>query len=291
MTTEGLFARPRRAPAAGTTGGAGAASGAEAAAPAAAPPGAQPHRGFVLLDRFRDFHIVLTREKRQILTGSAAASATAAPAGAAASDAAPAGPWQVLLSLLQAQARAAARVEAAASYAEAQYLMAAFADEIFLDLVWPGRAAWAANPLEHELFGSDDGRDVVFERIDALLARGVAADPDLARTYLLALALGFRGRYRVAEERSHLDAYRERLVEALYQHGLEPEPAAAPGLLFPDAYLATRGQGERRKLPWVRFWTAALLSALVLYAIFSYRVWDSATAPLAAAVAKVLAIP
>lgn len=279
--TQRLFATPRRTP-----------------PPAVStPPGAaQPHPLFVLLDRFRDFHFALTREQRQVRTGSAAASAAAPPAGAAATGAAPAGPWQVLLSLLQAQAKAAAKAEAAASYAEAQYLMAVFADEVFLDLVWPGRAAWAANPLERELFGTDDGRNAVFERIDALLAGGALADRDLARTYLLALALGFRGRYRGAEERSHLDAYRERLVEALYQHGLEParpagDAAATPALLFPDAYLATRSQGERQKLPAVRFWTAALLSALVLYCIFSYGVWDRATAPLAASVARILASP
>jgi type VI secretion system protein ImpK len=277
---KGLFASTRRTP-----------------APTAAPAAAQPHPQFVLLERCRDFYAALMREKRQLLTGSAAASAaasaTAAGAGAASPGTVPAGPWQVLLSLLQAQARDAAKAEAGASYAEAQYVMAASADEVFLDLVWPGRSAWAANPLEHELFGTTDSRDAVFERLDALLARGVATDPDLARTYLLALALGWRGRYRGGEERSHLDAYRERLVEDLYRHGLVPAAAApdaaVPGSLFPDAYLATRSQGERRKLPAVRLWTAALLSALLLYGIYSYRVWDRATAPLAAAVSRILA--
>jgi type VI secretion system protein ImpK len=130
----------------------------------------------------------------------------------------------------------------------------------------------------------------VFVHLDALLDRGVTSDPDLARTYLLALALGFRGRYRGGEERSHLDAYRARLVEELREHGLAP-PDTAAIQLFPDAYLATRSQGERSKLPAVRIWTAALLSALVLYGIVSYRVWDRATAPLATAVGRILASP
>ena len=239
---------------------------------------AQPHPGLCLLNSFTNFFTAMTQARRQIVSGSAeASSGTGMDAR------------QSLLTLLQAQAEAARKVEAADSYAEVQYLSAAFSDEMFLDLVWPGRAAWAAVPLEQALFGSHRGKDGVFESLDRLLGRGVDTDLDLARTYLLALALGFRGRYRGGEEATHLATYREQLYRGIY--GTAPGTLPGTGRLFPEAYLSTSSQGSPRKLPALRAWLALFLSGLVLYGIYSYADWEGATAGIRDAVARVLSLP
>jgi type VI secretion system protein ImpK len=238
----------------------------------------QPHPGFCLLDAFTVFFTAMSQARRQLLSGSAEASSGSG-----------ADVRQQLLTLLKAQGEAARKAEAAESYAEVQYLSAVFADEVFLDLVWPGRAAWAAEPLEQTLFGTHSGKDEVFEHLDALLARGVGTDLDLAKTYLLALSLGFRGRYRGGEEASHLTAYREQLYRGIY--GTAPGTLPGSGRLFPEAYLSTASQGARRKLPALRGWVALFLSALVLYGIYSYALWERATAEISDAVARVLSLP
>src|SRR5262245_61847334 len=59
-------------------------------------------------------------------------------------------------------------------YRQAQYVMIAVADEVFVKLPWSGAAHWRTNLLETEQFGTRCAGQAVFDRIDALLER---ADP------------------------------------------------------------------------------------------------------------------
>jgi len=62
-----------------------------------------------------------------------------------------------LLSLLEEQALEAGRrggEYGVRFYREAQYIMAALADEIFLNMDWEEREAWKSNLLEFKLFGT-----------------------------------------------------------------------------------------------------------------------------------------
>lgn len=240
-------------------------------------PGAIPTpTNFCLVDQFSDFWDEVVRQKRRITSGTSGSAESPSP-------------YETLLGILQQQAQAAQRAESSQRYSEAQYVMAVFADEVFLGMVWPGRASWAADPLEQELFGTQDGRDAFFDRLDALLARGVRTDPDLAKVYLFALSLGFRGRYRSSEETVHLDAYREELYRALY--GTNPGTLPGAGRLYPDAYLSTRSQGEPQRLPQVRGWIVAFLVTLLAFGVASHVLWWKATAEVRSEVEKILALP
>ena len=234
--------------------------------------------GFSLVDRFSEFYDEVIRQKRRITSGKNAPGDTAAASTSS--------PWQTLLDLLREQAKAAEKAESGARYAPGQYLMATFADEVFLGFLWPGRQAWSDNPLEKELFGTQDGATEVFDRIDAL---DVKADLDLAKTYLLDLGLGFRGRYRSAEETAHLDAYRRRLYREIY--GVEPGTLPGAGRLFPEAYLSTRSRGALAKLPKVRGWVLLFLTVLLGTGILAHVYWRQATAGLRTAVERVLLLP
>lgn len=231
---------------------------------------------FGLVDHFSDFWDEVVRQKRRVTSGTSGSSGAPSP-------------YDTLLGILNQQAQAAKQAESSQRYSQAQYVMAVFADEVFLGMVWPGRASWAANPLEKQLFGTENGKDEVFDRIDALLARGARTDPDLAKVYLFALGLGFRGQYRGSEETTHLDDYRAELYRAIYGTGPGTLPGA--GRLFPEAYMATRSQGEPQRLPRVRGWVVAFLVTLLAFGVASQVAWRQATAEVRSQVQKILALP
>lgn len=107
---------------------------------------------------------------------------------------------------------------------EARYLMAAFADEVLIATPWAHRERWIDFLLEERLFGTRDAGDTVVARIDELL---LARDPDripLARPYLYALALGFRGRFGGSEEDLR-ELGRRRTALFKLANSRDPDPA------------------------------------------------------------------
>src|SRR5580658_64213 len=145
--------------------------------------------GFYLLIQFREFYREVARLKRmvayaapvssaeELIFTSAAATAIGTRGSIATlpapgpSEASPAvtGVWQQLVSLLERQSLEAGQGGAFAYevYREAQYVMAALADEIFLHLDWEGRSRWTL--LESELFHSHAAGEVFFQRVEDLL--------------------------------------------------------------------------------------------------------------------------
>src|SRR5580698_3737775 len=97
---------------------------------------------------------------------------------------------------------------------ELVYLMAAFADETFVCMVdWPGKVYWSEHLMELRLFHSQIAGDDVFRRIDRILtAQDYGAD-ELSAIYLMALALGFRGKY--LRDPAAVDSYRRKLFDRL----------------------------------------------------------------------------
>lgn len=232
----------------------------------------------LLLDQFGEFYRRIIGLKRQLdpfvvpEPGDAAAGAPPEPAAIAAE----------LRAHLESRALAVARRGgqlAARSQAEAQYVMAGLADEIFLHLVeWPGREAWRHHLLEAQLFGTHVAGDRIFQNIDALLEGNDPAQAELAVLYLLALSLGFRGRYRDRDDGGSLDDYRARLFALVFRRpcGL----ARLPGPLSAEPYAYTLEQGRGGRLRslrrWLLYW-AGLAAALV---VASFIVWEAATGDL-----------
>lgn len=240
------------------------------------PPGSvAPPPEYPLVPPFSDFYLTMAEERRRILGGR--------------SDDGRPSARSTLLDLLNRQAAAAEAAGAGGVYRQAEYVMAAFADETFRELHWPGRAEWIEQGLEQELFGSNDGRDEVYRRIDELLARPEAADLELARVDLAVLSLGFRGRYRGPEETSHIDAYRRDLFSVAY--GTAPAPLPADTVLFPQAYEGIASRGRTLLLPALR--TAAALCALAAagYLVAAHVVWRLAVDEVAELVGRILALP
>lgn len=163
-------------------------------------------------------------------------------------------------------------------YKDAQYVMAVLADEIFIVLDWPGRESWKSDLLETRLFGSYNAGDQFFQRLDGLLAQGERAQPELALVYLMALGLGFKGRYRGLAQASKLEEYRRRLYEYVYRK--RPDLTDPGRVLSPQAYRHTLADATPRLLPNPARWLWLLGFAFAVFLVVSHIVWTSYTADL-----------
>lgn len=163
-------------------------------------------------------------------------------------------------------------------YREAQYVMAVLADEMFLRMDWAGRAQWNRDLLETRLFGSYNAGDEFFRRLDRLLKDGERAQAELAAVYLLALAFGFKGRYRGSTHAARLADYRRRLYRDIYHR--DPGLLAETTDLCPDAYAHTAAEAEPRLLPAPTRWFWVLGAVIVAYIALGHWLWDNTVEPL-----------
>lgn len=162
-------------------------------------------------------------------------------------------------------------------YREAQYLMAALADEVLLHrLDWDGRDLWTDHLLENALFGTQVAGEKVFDRLEVILGEGGRIHPDLASIYLATLSLGFRGRlWRPADARE-LRGYRQGLARAIARY--DPDLTRhEKGHLFPGAYAATLTEGRAVRLPHVRPWLMALAGLVIAFLMVTHVVWQMRT--------------
>ncbi|MCB1037238.1 MAG: DotU family type IV/VI secretion system protein [Acidobacteria bacterium] len=203
---------------------------------------------------------------------------------------APSAVWQSLLTLLERQALAA-RLSggdfAAEIYRQAQFVMAALGDEIFIHTAWPGKEAWKERLLEAELFGTHRAGERIFEQIDELLVRRDPIYLDLAQLYLYALALGFEGRYRDQEGGKYsLASYRRRLFNFI--SGRDPELDSKPEKLFPQTYAHTLDQAVMKRLPYLRPWLYGFAAMLLLWILIAHPVWRGLISDMEPAIRSIL---
>lgn len=174
------------------------------------------------------------------------------------------------------QAESAGGAFAAHQFSDAQYVMAAVADEIFLHFVnWDGKRFWKDNLLESRLFGTFVAGERLFRKIEALLKRRDPADWELGAVYLMALALGFRGRYRGVDDKGTVARLQSELYTFVFGHRPETIDHTTP--LFDAAYAPPLSQPADRRLPYLRKWIIAITAIVVLFLIVQHALWFSAT--------------
>lgn len=161
-------------------------------------------------------------------------------------------------------------------YAEAQFIMVSLADEVFLNLDWPGKRYWEFNLLEQRLYNTHSAGQVFFEKLEELLKNKDPVRADLAVLYLNALGLGFQGKFRHFNNAEALSSYRKRLF--VFINRREPYLFQKKIHLFPDAYAHTLEGGEIKELPNLRNWYLLFAGIGFTYLFVSYIIWYSATA-------------
>lgn len=158
------------------------------------------------------------------------------------------------------------------AYRKAMYVMAAVTDEIFiLEVDWAGRDAWVESLLERQLFQSHNAGASFFDMANELLAVQIA-DPlqvDLAAVMLMALQLGFKGRYRGTRSDAELDALRNRLYTLVErEHG-----ELATAMAFPQAMTGLQTGGTPERLAPLTPWYTASVVVLIAYLLISSVMW------------------
>jgi len=187
--------------------------------------------------------------------------------------------WQRLLSLLEAQAERASRSGGAFGYEvyrEAQYVMAALADEFFLNQNWRGKASWPL--LETRLFRSSGAGEIFFKKLDLLLLQRDPVYVDLAAVYFFALSLGFQGKYRGNDPDHSIDRYRRQLFAMIFRSN--PELLQGNRRLFRQNYSHTLVEGKSVKLPHPRTWFLLFAAILIVWVALSHTLFVHVTAPI-----------
>jgi type VI secretion system protein ImpK len=182
--------------------------------------------------------------------------------------------WQRLVSLFQRQAITAWKNGGrygAELYKEAQYVMVALADEIFLHMEWEGKRAWDLNLLEAKIFRSHAAGQIFFENLDRLLREQNPIDRDLASVYLMALSLGFKGKYYDMDDRGKLARYRQQLFTFIC--GREPDLDDETRYVFPEAYYHLVREESQRKLSDPRKWIVVLCLVIAIYITATQALW------------------
>ncbi|MBI3328204.1 MAG: DotU family type IV/VI secretion system protein [Nitrospinae bacterium] len=234
-----------------------------------------------LLTQFRDFYREVIRLKQMVKSGTWVAAPTRGTEEGPDRAMAATAVWQRLLSVLEQQALAArlgAWEYGSEVFKEAQYIMAALADEIFVHLEWGGKETWNANLLEAKLFGSHVAGTQFFQRLDRLLQNRDPVYTELAAVYLMALSLGFRGKFWGLDDRGQLNHYRRLLFSFIFRR--DPDLLNASKRLFPEAYAYTLEEESGRRLPDPRKWIVMVVLLLVVMGVLSHVVWNHLTADL-----------
>ncbi|MGH7637502.1 MAG: DotU family type IV/VI secretion system protein [Gemmatimonadaceae bacterium] len=180
--------------------------------------------------------------------------------------------------------------EIAARYPDAQFAMAALADETFTHLDWEGQSVWQDHLLEQKLFRSRAAAHDLFKRIDRLLkdAPNTPISRDLARVYLMILAAGFQGKYRAFGLTRALAEYRQRLYEYIYRGDAlllySPDRTLIPEISTRTVvgHAVSRVSGAQR-------WAAILAFVVVSYAVIAHVTWNRVSADLKDVTGRIVA--
>jgi type VI secretion system protein ImpK len=180
-----------------------------------------------------------------------------------------------LYGLLEQQALEAGRrggEYGASYYREAQYIMAALADEIFLNLDWDGKEFWKRNLLEFRLFGTNAAGEVFFQRLDRHLQERDPARVEMTALYHLALSLGFQGKYRGADDLAErMEHYRRQLFQMMFHKN--PDLVKDQPNLFAEPYAYTLSHDTGKRIPHIRRWLGVIGVILFLFLIVSHVIW------------------
>lgn len=160
---------------------------------------------------------------------------------------------------------------------EAKYIMVVLADEIFINLKWEGAKFWRFSLLEKQIFHSEVAGDKFFSMLDEIIENITSSSDELAFVYLMALSLGFKGKYRGTENSSdRLGWYKEKLYSKLHN---KPSRLFFPGRgkLIESCYDYTYTDDNKAFLPDIKFWTWCVIAVISIYIVVSFFVWYSIT--------------
>src|ERR1700761_5064800 len=228
---------------------------------------------FQALDRFRAFYAELRAAVATVEDGSwLAAGVTAGPGAGAVQAGARQLAQRVQEAVMRHVGLPGPRLPDGGEPVEMGYVMAALADEVFLQqLDWPGRAVWDRFLLEERLYGSRIAGERLFDLARLLIEARATGQDDLVVALMQALALGFRGRYRAGNDRGEIRRLRRQLYQ-LALHQTAPNAVEWHDALPPAEALEG---GSLARVPPLRPWVYGAIGAVVLFFALTHLTWFS----------------
>jgi type VI secretion system protein ImpK len=160
---------------------------------------------------------------------------------------------------------------------EVKYIMAILADEIFINMKWDGAKFWRFSLLEKQIFQSEVAGEKFFTMLDEFLSDTNNIQEEIAFLYLMAISLGFKGRYRGHEDMNeYVSWYKDRLYSILHN---KPSRLFYPGRqnMINQCYEHTFMENDKKEIPDVRFWSACIMAIVTAYIVISFAVWFGIT--------------
>jgi type VI secretion system protein ImpK len=156
---------------------------------------------------------------------------------------------------------------------DAGYVLTAVADEVILFECanWLNYEAWADRPLEAVLYGTRIAGDRLFTAADELVARK-RSDPGAATTILLALMIGFRGRYRGQYDPTRIELLKKDLYALVCRRDYRADDCAPYEM--PALAATTLAGPSLRTLPVLWPWGVGLAALIVAYFPISHWLWS-----------------
>jgi type VI secretion system protein ImpK len=153
------------------------------------------------------------------------------------------------------------------------YILTAVADEVILVQcrTWAHYEEWVDRPLEAVLYGTRIAGDRLFAAADELVARR-RSDPGVATAILLALMIGFRGRYQGQDEPARVELLKTRLYALVCRRDYREDDRAPYDM--PDLVASTLDGPSLRRLPTLWPWLVALAALMLAYFPISHLLWS-----------------
>jgi type VI secretion system protein ImpK len=147
------------------------------------------------------------------------------------------------------------------TYVEARFAVLAWVDELILNSPWPSRGDWQHLMLKY--YGTLNAGNQFFERLE----QPPASHRDVLEIYYFCLALGFEGKFAVAENPRALRELKQRLHNQLVSAGGGVLPTEAR--LFPEAYRRPPAPAPPPGRSWFGLWLGLIaLVPVVLFVIY-----------------------
>jgi len=242
-----------------------------------------------LLRQFRDFYREVIRLKRTASAGALKFQSMVGTDSQPTTSSMVHSIWQNLVFNLEHQASTANRSGndySVSIYKETMYVMAALADEVFLNLSWEGKEQWNEKLLESYFFQSHIAGEEFFRRLENLMQSRDAMSVELASVYFMALSLGFQGKFRGHDDIETLEKYKQQLFTFIFRR--DPELLQESKQIFPATYENTVTKGTGKRLPNPKRWFIIAGVTIVVYYIISHFLWMDITSEFYPVIASIL---
>ncbi|MCP4298705.1 MAG: DotU family type IV/VI secretion system protein [Proteobacteria bacterium] len=247
-----------------------------------------------ILRNFRDFQVLLTTLKESAKTGNWIFSGeveekTEEPEGDAHQMVTSNAIFQKFVSLFEKQELEAGRLGGefgANLYNKIRFIMANFCDEVFLNLDWIERDNWSKNLMETRFYKTNSGGELFFRKLDNLLQERDPINSEVALVYLMALAMGFRGKYHGINDDGRIEKYKQQLYSFAFQEKADLETESR--VLVPGAYSKPLKKKPKLEIPGLKKWIGFVILLCGLLVGSSHLIWTQMTDDIEIAVKKVL---